>query len=143
MNFIDKLSNRLDSNVYARNNPNEVYEAFKRLNVKVSKEVETFYEHFAGPFWEESMGMELLDIVDDSVNIESMTEQCRTIYLFPTSFLVLTEMVADEIIVLDTNDDKVYRVDFEYDGNIYPGTFERRNQDETEITHFLFTLCFE
>lgn len=33
----------------------------------------------------------------------------------------------------------VYRVDFEYNGNFYPGTFERRKQDETEITHYLFT----
>ena len=33
----------------------------------------------------------------------------------------------------------VYRVDFEYNGDIYPGTFERRKQDETEVTHFLFT----
>lgn len=33
----------------------------------------------------------------------------------------------------------VYRVNFTYNGVTYPGTFERRQQDNTNITHFLFT----
>ena len=33
----------------------------------------------------------------------------------------------------------VYRVNFDYNGQSYPGTFERRKQDESEITHYLFT----
>ena len=37
----------------------------------------------------------------------------RIEHSFPVHYLVLTEMVANEVIVLNTLDDKVYRVDFE------------------------------
>ena len=33
----------------------------------------------------------------------------------------------------------IYRVDFEYDGEIHPATLERFKQDETELTQYLLT----
>ena len=33
----------------------------------------------------------------------------------------------------------IYRVDFEFEGEIHPGTLERRKQDETELTQYLLT----
>lgn len=39
--------------------------------------------------------------------------ECRIEHSFPMHYLVLTEMVANKVIVLNTLDDKVYRVDFE------------------------------
>ena len=113
INTISKLKEVLDSSTYIRENPDKVIQAFQRLGVKVSKDVEEFFVNFAGPFWEETLGMEFLDIVDDEINIESMTMECRREHSFPVHYLVLTEMVANEVIVLDTLDDKVYRVDFE------------------------------
>lgn len=113
MDIISRLKKILDNNIYARADENDVMQAFKRLDVKVSKLVEEFFLNFAGPFWEETIGMELLDIVNDSVNIESVTNVCRKVHLFPKQYLVLTEMVANEVIVLNTLNDKVYRVDFE------------------------------
>lgn len=32
-----------------------------------------------------------------------------------------------------------YRIDFQYNNNIYPGSFERYKQDETETLHYLLT----
>ena len=106
MSIISKLKEILDSSTYARENPDEVIQTFQRLSVKVSKDVEEFFVNFAGPFWEETLGMEFLDI-------ESVTMECRIEHSFPVHYLVLTEMVANEVIVLNTLDDKVYRVDFE------------------------------
>lgn len=113
MSIISKLKAILDSDTYARENPDEVIQTFQRLRVNVSKDVEDFFVNFAGPFWEETLGMEFLDIVDDEVNIESVTMECRMEHSFPEYYLVLTEMVANEVIVLNTKNDKVYRVDFE------------------------------
>ena len=113
MSIISELKAILDSGTYARENPDEVIQTFQRLGVKVSKDVEDFFMNFAGPFWEETLGMEFLDIVEDEVNIESVTMECRMEHSFPEHYLVLTEMVANEVIVLNTKDDKVYRVDFE------------------------------
>ena len=103
----------MDSSTYVRENPDEVIQTFQRLSVKVSKDVEEFFVNFAGPFWEETLGMEFLDIVEDEINIESVTMECRIEHSFPVHYLVLTEMVSNEVIVLNTLDDKVYRVDFE------------------------------
>lgn len=113
MDIIEKLREVLDADTYARKDKNLVIQAFQRLKVNVSELVIEFYNNFAGPFWEETLGMELLDIVDDNVNIEFMTNECRRVHSFPDRFLVLTEMCADEILVLNTVNDKVYRVDFE------------------------------
>ena len=113
MNIISRLKKTLDKSTYARADKNEVIQTFKRLDVKAPKLVEEFFLEFVGPFWEETLGMELLDIVDDEVNIESITNECRKVHLFPKQYLVLTEMVANEVIVLNTLNDKIYRVDFE------------------------------
>ena len=113
MDIISRLKEILDKNLYSRRNKEEVVDAFKRLDVNASDVVKEFYFNFAGPFWEQTLGMELLDIVNDGVNIESITNECREVHMFPKKYLVLTEMEANEVIVLNTLNDKVYRVDFE------------------------------
>lgn len=113
MNIIEKLSGILDEGTYARKDKSMVAQAFQRLNVNVSESVIEFFNHFSGPFWEETLGMEFLDIVEDDVNIEVLTNECRKEHSFPNQFLVLTEMCGNEILVLNTLNDKVYRVDFE------------------------------
>lgn len=113
MDIIENLREVLDADTYVRKDKKTVMQAFQRLNVNVPELVAEFFNNFAGPFWEETLGMELLDIVDDDVNIEYMTNECRRVHFFPDQFLVLTEMCAEEILVLDTVNDKVYRVDFE------------------------------
>lgn len=57
--------------------------------------------------------MEFLDIVDDRVNTESITNECRREFSFPIHYLVLTEMAVNEVLVLNILNNKVYRVDFE------------------------------
>lgn len=113
MNIVSELKAILDSDTYTRESPEEVIKTFQRLSVKASKAVEDFFMNFEGPFWEETLGMEFLDIVEDEVNVESVTMECRMEHSFPEHYLVLTEMVANEVIVLNTIDDKAYRVDFE------------------------------
>ena len=113
MDTINKLKKILDNNLYRRTNKDEVIQSFKRLTIKVSNLVEDFFINFEGPFWEETIGMTFLDIIEDDVNIEYVTNECREYHLFPNHYLVLTDMVANEVIVLNTLNDKVYRVNFE------------------------------
>ena len=53
----------------------------------------------------------LKEILDSSTYARENPDE--VIQTFPVHYLVLTEMVANEVIVLNTLDDKVYRVDFE------------------------------
>lgn len=113
MDFINKFEDLLKEDTYQRNDPDVVDQAINRLNVNAPESFILFYKRFEGPFWEETLGMELLDLVESNDNIESLTCVCREEYSFPDNYLVLTEMNANEVIVLDASSDKVFRVDFE------------------------------
>jgi hypothetical protein len=83
------------------------------LGVDVSNTFFEFYSQYTGPFWEESVPFELLDIVEDSNNIESYTMISREEHDFPKQYLVLSEMSANAVLVLDSITDRVYKVNFE------------------------------
>jgi len=107
---LDKV---LGEEIYKREDCNSVQDALIRLDVNVSNTFQEFYIQYAGPFWEEHVPFELLDIVDEENNIESYTLISRKEYRFPKQYLVLSEMSANAILVLDTVTDKVYVVNFE------------------------------
>lgn len=141
MNIVSRLNEVLDSDIYARESAEEVVRAFQRLGVKVSEEVEAFFVNFAGPFWEETLGMEFLDIIEDEINIESVTMECRREHSFPIYYLVLTEMVANEVIVLNTLNDNVYRVDFEGgEKKLLNGELEPEWQNFEEFLNTYFNM---
>ena len=54
-----------------------------------------------------------MDIIEDNNNIVKSTNICRDEHEFNKKYLVLTEMSSNEVIVLDSETDKVYRVNFE------------------------------
>ncbi len=108
------LEQILSDDIYKRQNKNEVGEALERLDVKVSETFKEFYETYIGSFWEETVPFELLDIVDEpNRNIETYTNICRNEHDFPKHYLVLSEMSTGTVIVLDSETDKVYKVNFE------------------------------
>lgn len=107
------LEEILNDTIYSRNNREDVIKAIKELDISPSKEFIEFYITYAGPFWEETLGIELMDIIEGNNNILKSTKICRNEYGFNKKYLVLTEMSANEIVVLDSDTDKVYRVNFE------------------------------
>lgn len=108
-----RLDEILGKEIYKREDRKLVKSALIRLGVDASDTFQEFYYQYAGSFWEEHVPFELLDIVDDENNIESYTFISRKEYGFPKQYLVLSEMSANAILVLDTITDKVYTVNFE------------------------------
>lgn len=108
-----KLHKVLEDDIYNREDKGEVDEKLLNLDVEVSDTFREFYYRYAGPFWEEHVPYELLDLVDDDINIEFNTLIVREKHKFPSKYLVLSEMSANAIIVLDSVTDKVYSVNFE------------------------------
>ncbi|WP_080875212.1 SMI1/KNR4 family protein [Oceanobacillus timonensis] len=107
---LDKV---LEEEIYIREDINQVQDALIRLDVNVSETFKNFYIQYAGPFWEEYVPFELLDIAEEEKNMESYTLISRNEHGFPKQFLVLSEMSANAVLVLDTVTDKVYTVNFE------------------------------
>jgi hypothetical protein len=108
----ERLDEVLGEEIYKRENINLVQDALIRLGVNASDTFEEFHIQYAGPFWEEHVPFELLDIADEENNIESYTLISRK-ERFPKQYLVLSEMSANAVLVLDTVTDKVYIVNFE------------------------------
>jgi len=103
----------LGEEIYKREDSNSVKDALIRLDVNVSQPFQEFYMRYEGPFWEEYVPFELLDLTDEENNIESYTNIAREEHGFPKQYLVLSEMSANAVLVLDTITDKVYIVNFE------------------------------
>lgn len=107
------LEEVLEEDIYKRADKDQVNEVINRLGVEVSNTFREFYYRFAGPFWDEHVPYELLDIIDEENNIEYYTIIARKEHGFPNKYLVLTEMTANAVLVLDSVTDKVYSVNFE------------------------------
>lgn len=107
------LEEVLEEDIYKREDKDKVNEVINRLGVEVSNTFREFYYRFAGPFWEEYVPYELLDIIDEENNIEYYTMIARKEHGFPNKYLVLTEMTANAALVLNSVTDKVYSVNFE------------------------------
>lgn len=109
----DRLNEILGEQIYKRENSNLVQAALIRLGVETSGAFLEFYKNYAGPFWEEYVPFVLLDLIDEENNIESYTMLSRKEHSLPKQYLVLSEMSANTVIMLDTVTDEVYLVHFE------------------------------
>ncbi|MGA4722168.1 SMI1/KNR4 family protein [Fictibacillus nanhaiensis] len=109
MRLLHLLEDSLKEDIYKRADKEQVKNCLTSLGVKPSDTFTAFYNIYEGPFWEEHVPFELLDITD----IESYTLISRNEYNFHNQYLVLCEMSGNATLVLDTLTDYVYTVNFE------------------------------
>ncbi|MRX73698.1 SMI1/KNR4 family protein [Bacillus lacus] len=108
-----RLDEILREEIYIREDSSLVKASLMKLNVDASSAFKEFYQQYEGPFWEEHVPFELLDIANEKNNIESYTLISRKEHGFPKQYLILSEMSANAVLILDTVTDKIYIVDFE------------------------------
>lgn len=108
-NSLDYLDGILPEDIYKRSDKNQVRNSLIRLKSNPSDTFKSFYNRYEGPFWEEGLGFELLDITE----IESHTLSARMEHNFLKQYLILTELSANSVIVLNTFTDHVFIVHFE------------------------------
>lgn len=115
MDFLPKnLNEVLSDKIYKRINFKEIKESLNRLGVQPSSTFMEFYNNYAGSFGSDESPYELLDLCENgNRNIEKYTYIARKEHNFPNKYLVLTEMISLSILVLDSETDKIYEVDFE------------------------------
>lgn len=114
MSLPDSIIDELKDPVYRRSNAQLVGAALERLGVTPSPEFCEFYQAYEGPFWSETLGIEVVDLIANEDSIEALTQLCRSRYNFPPQVLVLTQLCAGGTVhVLDTRSDQVLVVDFE------------------------------
>ncbi|MCB1279636.1 hypothetical protein [Prosthecobacter sp.] len=118
-----EITSYLDSKgCYFRNRPWEVDEALTRLGVTPPREFVEFFRKYEGGFGSRHISFELADIVGHA---EELTQTCRDVHGFPNQCVVLSDEVADAVLVYDTLKDEMYDVDFEgSDEKLREGTLE-------------------
>jgi hypothetical protein len=111
--------------------PELVAAQLKQLDVSPPASFVNFFAEHEGPFGSNRTSFELGSLCDDSGNdndphsIPALTRICRSVHGWPQHFLVLTNMVADSVMVYDTQRDLVFDVDFEgSDELLKAGTLE-------------------
>ncbi|MGO9570620.1 MAG: SMI1/KNR4 family protein [Desulfomonilaceae bacterium] len=84
----------------------------RELNVCIPDDYDTFLKRYG--YYDES-GVEVYGISENMVDFETIpcvigaTKNARKIYEFPKSFIVIHHTgIEDEVVLLDTNDGKVY-----------------------------------
>jgi len=63
------LEKVLSDDIYLREEKKVVDMAIEGLGIKPSEGFITFYTTYSGPFWEETLGLELMDIIEQNNNI--------------------------------------------------------------------------
>ena len=109
----DLVREELNTSIYERKDSSIIISAIKNLGVSPSRFFINFFENYTGPFWSEKLGYELLDLVEANPNIIKQTRICRELYKFPAKYIVLTELTAGQVAVLNSTTDEVLEVDFE------------------------------
>ncbi len=85
--------------------------------------LQNFYAKYRGPFSSRYTGYELLDPVEQSMSIRSQTEELRSTFSFPTRYIVLSNYLANSVLIYDADTDFVYDMDFEGgDAELLQGT---------------------
>ena len=88
-------------------------EAVRSLSVPVSATLAEFYARYEGPFHSRATGIMLLDIISGNPSVRSHTLACRAMYGFGLNHIVLTDLLANSVLVLESNTDRIFDVDFE------------------------------
>lgn len=108
-----ELEIKLADPAYQRRDRARVEEAVGALGVVVPEAFRLFFERYEGPFSSERTGFGLLDLCEPEVNIVQATGTCREEFGWPDRFVVLTELLGNAVLALDTEQDRVFNVDFE------------------------------
>lgn len=122
-----------------RADPTMVRSTLERLGCVCRPEFCEFFEKYRGPFGSEHTGFEILDLVEQSPNVVSHTETCRSEFEFPERYLVISSYLGNGVLVYDTQTDSVFDVDFEgTDRELLAGTLAPRWRTFDALLRFFF-----
>lgn len=110
---------------YRRKDLARLEESLAALGTPVPEAFAGFYRRYVGPFTSPTIPFVLLDVGAAAPTVLHSSLTCRREYGWPPKFLVLTEVLDNQVLVLDAESNQVLRVDFEgRDQQLLEGTLE-------------------
>jgi hypothetical protein len=111
MNTIEQLGRLLPCERFARSD--DISDALAQLGAYGCETFRSFYENFRGPVGGNSMGYQILDIIEDHPSIITATYEIRSLFSLEEKWLVVSDLFANAALFYDTSTDRVFDVDFE------------------------------
>ncbi len=99
--------------VFQRDDKIKVETALSNFPVPVNSDFAAFFRLFRGPVGSDYVGYQLLDLIEEEPCMLSSTAELKDDFDVPDHFLVMSDFLADGILVYDCSTDRVYDVDFE------------------------------
>jgi hypothetical protein len=131
-----KLKQKILVSMSGRQNPTLVDQAVSDLGVALPEDALEFYRLFPGPMGTDTMGYQLLDMVNDNPSVKSITQVMRKKFNLPAEWLAISDLLAGGLLIFNTKTNEVYDVDFE-------GTLERVLGGRASPTWTTFTELLE
>jgi hypothetical protein len=116
-----KLYTKLADSNLRRANVAAVKSVLASLPVPPGPDFAEFFENFVGPIGSERVGYQIIDLAEDEPSVLTATEQVQEQFDLPKRYLVISDLLADGVLIYDCTTDAVYDVDFE-------GTIDRLMQ---------------
>src|SRR5262249_31051029 len=112
--LMQKLEIALADPRYRRQQPELVDPAFDRLTNERCQLLREFFRRFEGPFSSEVTGCLLLDIVrGGKQSIVAITESVRSQFGLGCEWIVISDYLANSVIIYNTGSQHVFDLDFE------------------------------
>ncbi|RYD65925.1 MAG: hypothetical protein EOP83_06290 [Verrucomicrobiaceae bacterium] len=96
-----------------REDTEESKKAITALPVPPKPDFVAFFERFHGPAGGDVLGYQILDIIDDDPSVITSTQQLRERFGLPFNYLVISDLLANALLIYDCSINAVYDVDFE------------------------------
>ena len=112
--FPSALENLLEDERFRRPDGNDDVTKFSKiLGITPSKSFCDFYSQFQGPIDSDFVGYLLLDILEDNPTALELTQYVREEFEIPNHFVVISDVSARSVLVLNTKNDQVVEMDFD------------------------------
>jgi hypothetical protein len=113
MTIPDKVEQRLSDSLWKRPDEERLDAALASLGIVGTDDFAQFFRRFWGPFRSDSIGHELLDVIEQDESILSNTKTARQELGLPERFVVVSTLNGLSVLVYDAQSGLVYDVDFE------------------------------
>jgi hypothetical protein len=103
----------LNDSAWLRQSTVGLDDALSELGIAITDDIGEFFFKYWGPFSSDSVGYELLDLVEDDESILTSTRVGHEVLGFPSCFVILSSMNGLAVLVYDSATGCVYDVNLE------------------------------
>ncbi|MFT3920943.1 MAG: hypothetical protein QM778_00250 [Myxococcales bacterium] len=113
MNIILQIATKLSAKQFEHEHPHNVDKAINAIVDANADLLKAYLRRFRGPIGSSRTSFQLLDAIEEQPNIVTQTTFLRSEFQLGQQWVAISDIVGGSLLVLNTEKDKVFNVDFE------------------------------